>query len=366
VRRDWVPESGWTGDWSLPPLLRRPVTEAERAVLVSLAVMGFGPKRLVDALMGAESIEDLCAEDRRHTRSASSELRRLGARAIVPSDAEYPDELTEIAAPPPLLFVRGERLDELRPIVAIIGARACTAGAARFAERLGDAFASAGFAVVSGLARGIDAAAHKGALAAGKTIAVLGTGIDVCYPPEHGDLAEQIVADGAIVSEFAPGIGPRRWHFPSRNRIISGLSCALIVVEAGVGSGALITAGFALDQGRHVLACTTGPENPAGAGVRKMIEDGAPVIVDVDQAVQMVAEGVRDQGFAFGRPKPRAERVLELSDDLRRIYDAVTEDCTVDEIATNARLPSRRVASGLAELELEGVVAAQEGRWRRS
>ncbi len=366
MTRDWIPASGWTGDWKVPALLRQPITEAERAVLVSLAVAGFGPKRLVDALDRAEEIDELSGEDRTHTRAQVAELKRLGARAVVPSDDEYPDELAETPAAPPLLFVRGERLDQMRPFVAIVGARACTSGAARFAERLGEAFATAGFGVVSGMARGIDAAAHRGALDAGRTVAVFGTGIDVSYPVEHDSLAERIAASGALVSEFAPGIGPRRWHFPSRNRIISGLSCALIVVEAGLNSGALITVGFALEQGRHVLACTTGPENPAGAGVRAMLADGADLVVDPEQAVDTVCAVLGLQEYAFGRPRRAEDEVgSSLTGDLRRVFDAVVEASTTDEVVRNAALDPKRVAALLTELELDGYVVLDRGRWNR-
>jgi DNA processing protein len=366
VTRSWMPDPGWTGTWNLPELLKGPITEAQRGALVALTAAGMGPRRLVGALEGAMRIDDVTGDFAREWRGALAALAKAGARAIVPSDDEYPDHLTTIHGAPPLLYVRGERLDGLRPIVAIVGARACTSGAARFATRLGEAFASAGFTVASGLARGIDIAAHRGALEAGATIAVLGTGVDVCYPPEHRDLAERIAASGALVGEFPLGVGPRAWHFPARNRIIAGLCSALIVVEAGLGSGALITAGFALDEGREVFACTTGPENPAGAGCREMIRDGAGVIVDPEQAVEVVTSLAADQGFAFGKAVPRRERIVELDGDLRHIYDAVTEDCTVDDVAANARLAHARVACGLAELELEGLVTASNGRWRRS
>jgi DNA processing protein len=187
----------------------------------------------------------------------------------------------------------------------------------------------------------------------------------VCYPPEHRKLLDEVAANGALVSEFPPGVGPRAWHFPARNRIISGLSCAVVVVEAGMRSGALITAGFGLDHGRHVLACITGPENPAGAGVRAMLLDGATLVVDHEQAVDVLTDLVADQGFAFGVPVPRAERALELSPELRAVYDAVTEDVTTDEIAAAAELDPRRVSAALAELELEGVLEVRAGRWRR-
>lgn len=366
MTRKWLPDPGWTGDWTMPELLQRPLTTAERGGLVALSGAGMGPGKLARALGRARRMEHVLGDFVYQSRPALRVLSRLGARAVVPSDAEYPDDLSAIEAPPPLLYVRGDRLDALRPGVAIVGARACTAGAARFARRLGSSFAAAGFVVVSGLARGIDAAAHEGALEMGRSIAVLGTGIDICYPAEHGDLASRIASNGALVTEFPPAVGPRAWHFPARNRIISGLSLALVIVEAGTTSGALITAGFALDQGREVFACTTGPENPAGAGTRELLKDGAGLIIDAEQAVEVVTDLLADQDFAFGTLLPRHEKVVDLDGGLRRIYEAVNEECTVDEVASNASLSPARVASGLAELELEGLVTSANGRWRRS
>jgi DNA processing protein len=360
-----MPDPGWTGHWELPDLLRRPLSERQRGELVALSFAGMGPKKLAEVLSRANSWDDVFG-DTVGGRNVLRELARKSARAVVPSDAEYPDDLASIDAPPPLLFVRGDPLIELRPAVAVVGARACTTGAARFAERLGASFAAAGFVVVSGLARGIDTAAHLGALQCGRTVAVLGTGVDVCYPPEHDDLLLRIAANGAVVTEFPPGVGPRAWHFPSRNRIIAGLSMAVVIVEAGSRSGALITAGFALDQGREVYACTTGPENPAGAGVRELLKDGAQLIVDPEHAVELISGLATDQGFASDRFVAPLERAAGLGRELRRIYDAVTEDCTVDDIAANVGLHAARVASGLAELELDGLVMASNGCWRRS
>jgi DNA processing protein len=360
-----MPDPGWTGHWDLPELLCRPLSERERGALVALSFEGMGPKKLATALGGAENWDAVFGNPTA-ARRALRELVRKCARAVVPSDPEYPEELASIDAPPPLLYVRGDSLGDSRPAVAIVGARACTTGAARFAERLGASLAAAGFVVVSGLARGIDAAAHLGALQSGRTIAVLGTGIDVSYPPEHDELILHIARRGAVVTEFPPGVGPRAWHFPARNRIIAALSLAVIVVEAGLRSGALITAGFALDQGREVYACTTGPENPAGAGTRELLKDGAGLIIDAEQAVEVVSDLVAGQGFASGKLVPRGERALDLPGELRRIYDAVTEDCTVDDVAANANLAPGRVASGMAELELEGLVVTSAGRWRRS
>ncbi len=365
MTRRWMPDPGWTGQWALPALLQRPITQSQRAGLVSLSCEGAGPARIAKSIGDAERWEDVLDRAAASSRTALRSIDRLGARAIVPSDAEYPELLSAIDAPPPLLFARGAPLHDLQPAVAIVGARACTTGAARFAERLGASFAAAGLVVVSGLARGIDVAAHVGALQAGRTIAVLGTGIDVVYPPEHDALALRITRSGAIVTEFPPGVGPRAWHFPARNRIISGLSIAVVVVEAGLRSGALITAGFALDQGREVFACTTGPENPAGAGTRELLKDGAGLIIDAEQAVEVVTGMLGDQGYAFARPADE-ERAVDLTGDLRRVYDAIAEDSTPDQIAAHVGLPSARAASLLAELQLEGLVDESAGRWRRS
>jgi DNA processing protein len=327
-----------------------------------------GPGQLARALARARRMEDVLGDFLEQSRPALRVLSRVGARAVVPSDVEYPEALGAIDAPPPLLFVRGKRLDTLRPGVAIVGARACTSGAARFAHRLGSSFAAAGFVVVSGLARGIDAAAHQGALEVGSTVAVLGTGIDVCYPAEHADLASRIAADGALVTEFPPGVGPRAWHFPARNRIISGLSLALVIVEAGTTSGALITAGFALDQGREVFACTTGPENPAGAGVRELLRDGARLVVDAEQAVEDVVELARSQQFGGVSDVvevPMAEPV-RLPDHLFAVYEATNDGTSTEEIAAVTGLTVARVSALLAELGLEGLLECVGGRWSRS
>lgn len=362
MTRTWLPDPGWTGSWVLPAALKQPLLERERGGLVALSCAGMGPARLAEAIAKVDRVDTVLGGFAARSKSALGMLSRLGARAVVPSDDEYPDQLAAIDAPPPLLFVRGRPLNELRPAVAIVGARACTTGAGRFAGRLGASFAEAGLVVVSGLARGIDAAAHHGALREGSTVAVLGTGIDVCYPAEHLELAGRIASSGAIVTEFPPGIGPRAWHFPSRNRIISGLAIAVVIVEAGTRSGALITAGFALDQGREVFACTTGPENPAGAGVRELLKDGARLIVDPDQAVADVLDLAQMQGHCA---PVRATDELDLKGDLRLVYEATTEGTTIDHITTTSGLDVKRVSSLLSELELDGYVECEGSRWRR-
>lgn len=375
-RPAWLPDPGWTGDWTLPSVLEREISDEERGALVALSMAGWGPGRLAADLEDADRVTEVLARtpDAPDPASALGRLHAMGVRAVVPSDPEYPSCLAEIAAPPLVLYVLGRRLDELVPCVAIVGARSCTDGARRFARRLGAAFAAEGFTVVSGLARGIDGAAHMGGIEVGTTVAVLGTGPNRCYPLEHQSLADDIVEAGAIVTEFPPGVGPRRWHFPARNRIISGLSVGVVVVEAGERSGALITVGFAIDQGREVLACTVGPENPAGAGVRGLLRDGATLVVDPKEAAQALAAVAREQGF---EPVPLAaaeqldgdperERPSRLGGDRARVFASVTEGTSVERLAEESGLPIARVASVLSALELDGLVADDGGgRWRR-
>jgi DNA processing protein len=363
----WRADRSWTGKWSIPALLEEPPTERERGGVAALVLEGWGPRRLERALCRAEHLDDVIGRSTSRAMAALGVVRRAGARVVVPSDEEYPSLLRQTAAPPLVLFVRGGRLDALTPCVAIVGARACTTGGAVFAHRLGDAIASAGFTVVSGLARGIDSAAHSGALQTGKTIGVLGTGIDVCYPNSHEALMERVVANGAIVSEFPPGAGPRGWTFPARNRVIAGMCFALIVVEAGARSGALITVQLAMDAGREIFVCITGPENPAGEGIRPLIRDGARLVIDADDAVEELIELAVQQGYAMpGEFRPRRnERSLDLEGTQRKVYDAVVEATTTEDIAELTELDASTIAVTLAELELSGLLECRFGRWRR-
>ncbi len=363
----WRADPSWTGAWEIPELLKRPLTTRERGAIVALSMDGMGPKKIIDAFEGADAPNDVLGAYVDRSAGALATLERLDARSVLPCDAEYPNLLTKIVAPPPVLFVRGDRLDQLRPCVAIVGARACTSGGRSFARRLGEALASAGFIVVSGLAKGIDGAAHEGALLSGRTVAVLGTGIDVAYPRDNKELYPRIPRSGALVTEFPPGIGPRQWHFPARNRIIVGLSFAVIVVEAGERSGALITVSFAEDGGREVFACITGPENPAGFGNRALIKDGARMIVDVDQAVADLRDLAVAQELMVSREvrTGQTDRLIDLAGEERAVYESVTEGTTVEDVASLTRLGTARASAVLTALELAGYVECEFGRWRR-
>lgn len=344
---------GWTGHWALPRSPSSTSLEDVRRTLVGLSCGGLGPAQLA-RLLDAGLAE---AQLRRNPGPGLTLLRRSGARALTCYDDEYPESLCHISAPPPLLYVRGLPLRE--PFVAIVGSRVCTSGARRFARRLAGVLAESGFCVVSGLARGIDVAAHEGALESGRTVAVLGTGIDQVYPTEHRRVAERISNSGALISEFPPGTGPRAWHFPARNRIVSGMSIAVIVVEASISSGALITASFAAEQGREIFACTTGPENPAGAGVRELLRDGARLVVDPYDTAQELIELARDQGLTL---PPRRSPAPKPNGPGSAVYDAISESTTVDEIVSLTGLPPGTVAGVLTELELDGFVTAEDGR----
>src|SRR5436309_5889064 len=205
---------------------------------------------------------------------------------IALGDARYPENLRELTGPPEQLYVRGSFAAEDALAVAIVGSRAATAYGLAVAERLAADLAARGVAVVSGLARGVDSAAHRGALSTGATIAVLGSGVDVVYPPEHGALAREIEAAGAIVSELVPGTPPHKVFFPRRNRIISGLSRAVVVIEAGEKSGSLITARCALEQGREVLAVPGNVLTGRNRGAHALLRDGATIVESVEDILQ--------------------------------------------------------------------------------
>jgi DNA processing protein len=219
---------------------------------------------------------------------ARRSLDRANRAGIIPvpfTSTDYPGLLGRIPDAPAVLWVRGDVPVLQSGAVAVVGARAASHAGRGLARRLAQDLAAAGLVVVSGLARGIDAAAHEGALATGRTIAVLGCGVDVTYPAEHGDLALRAAAAGALVAEFPPGTPPRAHHFPLRNRLISGLSLAVVVVEAGERSGSLITARTALDQGREVMAMPGLPAEGRNRGAHGLIRDGALLVENAEDVI---------------------------------------------------------------------------------
>jgi DNA processing protein len=286
-------------------------------------------------------------------------LAELGVRWVGRSDHGYPARLRSIHDPPIGLFVRGGGSFDLldAPCVAIVGARACSPYGTDVATMLGSQLARAGVVVVSGLARGIDAAAHRGALGAGLTVAVLGCGIDRDYPRAHASLASEIAATGLIVSEYAPGVEPAPWRFPARNRIVAGLADATVVVEARVGSGALITADFALEEGREVLAVPGEITSHLSAGSNALLRLGATP-----------ATGSADVLEAIGIPSPiasPAEPPAGLSAETEAVR-ALVADAGVpfDEIVRRTGLEVSAVSAALVELELLGLTTEADGLYR--
>jgi DNA processing protein len=287
-------------------------------------------------------------------------LERRGLRFLSRSDSRFPPLLGAIHDPPPGLFLRGDADAELlsRPTVAIVGARACSAYGAGVARLLGRELASAGLVVVSGLARGVDGEAHRGTLeaaagASGATVAVLGCGIDRIYPAAHARLGDEIAGRGLVVSEYAPGVPPAPWRFPARNRIVAGLAAVTIVVEAREGSGALITADLALEEGREVLAVPGEITSALAAGSNGLLRLGATPLTRADDVLHL---------FGLEAAKPDAP---ELGPTARTVLERVQEEPRgADAIGRVTGLDAGEVAAALAELELAGLVAESAGLYR--
>jgi DNA processing protein len=268
----------------------------------------------------------------------------------------YPALLAELHDPPPRLYLRGGPAEVLGlPSVAVVGARSCSSYGAQVARDLARELAAAGVVVVSGLARGVDGEAHRGALAGrGLTVAVLGCGIDRDYPRAHSELARRIADNGAIVSEYPPGIEPSPWRFPARNRIVAGLARATVIVEARERSGALITADFALELGREVFAVPGEITSALSAGTNDLIRQGATPLLSPDDVLD-----------ALGLER-RPRRVPDtLSAGARAVLDPLSETAaSLDELARATALETSAVAAALTELELAGLVTVADGLYR--
>jgi DNA processing protein len=297
------------------------------------------------------------AELRSRAAEAIAHAGRAGIRIVTRLDEEFPALLAAIPDPPPVLWVLGE-LDPTDHAVAIVGSRAATPHAIEVARELGRDLAQAGVVVVSGLARGVDGEAHKGALeGGGRTVAVLGSGVDVIYPPEHADLARQVAAHGAVLSELVPGTKPEGWHFPRRNRIISGLAAGVVVVEASAVSGSLITAGCALEQGRTVMAVPGGVLSGRNRGAHALLRDGARIVETVEDILDELhyvgAGPVMRAGASGGGSRPPADPVLWAM--------KAGEPYDLAFLAGQTGLDTVRLLGRLAELELGGWVSRAGG-----
>jgi len=302
-------------------------------------------------------------------------LAQPGHRLLHCDEVDFPPQLETIPQPPAALFAAGDPAVLLAPQIAIVGARSATAQGLANARDFARTLSRAGLTVTSGMADGIDGAAHTAALdAGGQTVAVVGTGPDVVYPRKHRDLAARIVQQGAIVSEFPPGTEARPDHFPRRNRLIAGLSLGTLVVEAGLQSGSLITARLAVEAGREVFALPGSIHNPLAKGCHRLIRDGARLVETAAEVIEALAPAAQAQGAGL---RARLEADGEEADPGS---DARTQDpdyakllttlgdvpASLDELADRTGLTPAALSSMLLLLELEGVVAPSvNGRWQR-
>ena len=282
-------------------------------------------------------------------------LDRAGVQAVTWHDAAYPRLLREIPDLPPVLFVKGELGPERERLVTVVGTRSPTAYGREAARHLATDLARAGVTVVSGLARGIDAVAHRAALEQGsRTLAVLGSGIDIMYPPEHAPLAEEIAQHGALLSEYPLGVRPDGKNFPRRNRLLSGLSLGTLVIEAAVGSGALWTVRHALEQGREVLCVPGSIYSPASRLTNRLIQEGAKPVLQVED----VLEELNLSALATVQQPLPGLAAVDTDEEAHLLSALELEPQHVDELSHRSGLPITTVVSTVALLELKGLAPA--------
>jgi DNA processing protein len=360
----------------------------DREAYIALNMMeGLGPikvRALIDFLGSPQAVFEVDGDQLQRVRGVGEKLRysileqriqidpkeevetaeELGIRIVTPLDAEYPDALKAIHDPPLALYVRGSFLPADDHSIGIVGSRKATHYGLNVADRMAYQLAQTGFTIVSGLARGIDTAAHQGALKAkGRTIAVLGSAIDQLYPPENAELADAIAQHGAVISEYPLGRPADRMTFPYRNRIISGLSQGVLVVEAGFKSGSLHTADAALEQGRSVFAVPGRIDHPAARGTNCLIKNGAKLVDNVGDILEefelLIPPGKleRPEKEASARPE------IPLSEGEKTIVEALWQDSMdVDSLAREAGMTSAEISGLLLGLEMKRVIKMLPGR----
>ena len=292
--------------------------------------------------------------------------RKAGARLVAAQEPDYPWRLATTEDAPPVIAVRGEAALASAPVVAIVGARNASSNGKRFARTIAQDLGAAGVTVASGLARGIDAAAHAGSLDSG-TIAVVAGGIDVCYPPEHEELMEDIARRGAILAEQPAGTKPQGRHFPRRNRIVSGIASGVLVVEAAARSGSLITARCAGEQGRDVFAVPGSPLDPRCTGANGLLRDGAVLTESAADILQVLQPGLREPPDRAATAEPAPDAALqaadpEVADAHRSLADFLSPAPTpIDDLVREFGDDSAAVAAALLELELAGRLERHPG-----
>jgi len=289
-------------------------------------------------------------------RVTAARVEQVGARLVTPADPEYENRLNDLRDPPACLFLLGRPLGESPERVAIVGSRRCSNLGKDVAQDLGRALVASGLAVVSGAAHGIDAAAHRGALqAAGRTVAVLGSGIDVAYPASSRELLQRIAESGTIVSEYPPTMPAGPQHFPARNRIVVALARALVVVEGAAKSGSRISVDHALDLGREIFAVPGPVTSPLAETPLEMIREGATLIRGADDLLD-------DLGIDRKAPVPAPP---DLEDDERRVWEALSRGSLPDAVAREAGMSIPDAVTTLIQLELRGLIESVGGRYER-
>jgi DNA processing protein len=300
-----------------------------------------------------------------------ADAARLGARHLFINEADYPPALAAIEDAPPCIVLLGNEARLAEPCVALVGARNASGNGQKLARELANGLAAAGWCVVSGLARGIDGAAHQGALSAGAdkagTIAVVAGGVDNIYPQENAALRERILEDGVVVSEMPPGFKPRDIHFPRRNRIISGLSKGVVVVEAALRSGSLITARMAGEQGREVMAVPGSPLDPRCRGANRLIREGAALVEDAEQILEILT-GLRHQSIEVDQPLSEIDQPIDFTaeQDVDRTRRDVLgrlgpSPIAVDELLRQCQSSPPVIGQVLLELDLAGRLERHPG-----
>ena len=359
------PPTGWPADLGA-------TDDGRASVAVLASLRGISPRtlhRLIWQEGGAEaalhairtgragSDADRAWASKTEGATVLADVTRAGARLVTPHDHEFPPGLLQLDDPPAALFVRGERLDRSELRVAIVGSRRCSSLGREIAEGLGRHLGKVGACVVSGAAYGIDAASHRGALeAGGRTIAVLGSGIDVAYPRSSADIIARIAEVGSLVSEYPPGVPAEPHRFPARNRIVVGLASALVVVEGAHGSGSRISVDHALDLGKEIFAIPGPVTSPLAEVPLELIREGATMI-------RGAADLVADLGYTF--EVVAAEPPPDLPEDEDRAWRALVEASLPETVARAAGLSIPDAVGALVRLELRGLVRSVGGRYER-
>lgn len=313
--------------------------------------------RSVEGLTG-RSLEKLLSPEPSDLGRSLDILQEKNIRLISFQDKDYPANLLQTIDPPIALFVRGELKEPDKFSIAIVGSRKASIYGKGMAERIAKDLSNRSLSVISGGARGIDAAAHKGALSmGGRTIAVLGCGIDICYPSEHKELFDRIAENGAVISEFSPGTPPEGWRFPARNRIISGLSMGVLVIQAPASSGALITARYAQEQGRDIFVLPGNVDDIRNEGCHALIRDGATLVESADQILEDL--GIHTEENL----KPQLTFAFEsLTDEERKLVELLSlQSKHMDQIIQETKLPASQVSGMLTMLEMKGIVKRVPG-----